>query len=248
MNGDIYINGEKMENIDEVRGKVGYVTQFDNLFPRSTVFENFNFVANMNYGHRLSKEEISDMVESLIKYLRLEKCRNTIIGSDTIRGVSGGERKRVSIGNEIIGNPSLLFLDEPTTGLDATTALEVMELARTLARQNKTVITTIHQPSFAILDCFDNILTLVKGQIIYWGPPRGIPKYFADIGLVMPAMTNPADFMMRIVNSTDIIESNREARRQVKKKFGIGKYAKNYELKHDEKTAKTLEVHSLLRA
>ena len=167
--------------------------------------------------------------------MRLEKCRNTIIGNETIRGLSGGESKRVSVGIELIGNPSLLFMDEPTTGLDATTALEVMEVARILARQNKTVITTIHQPSFAILDCFDNIITLLKGDIIYWGPPRGIPKYFADIGLVMPAMTNPADFMMKIVNESDIIESNKESRRQAKKNFGLGRYAKDRELKHDEK-------------
>ena len=67
MNGDIYINGEKMKNIDKVSGKIGYVTQFGSLAPQSTVFENFHFVANMNYGNKLSKEEILDIVESIIK-------------------------------------------------------------------------------------------------------------------------------------------------------------------------------------
>ena len=226
MNGDIYINGEKMKDIDKVRSKIGYITQFSDFYTKSTVSENFNFVADMIYANILSKKEISDIVESIIKQLRLEICRDTIIGNDSIRGLSGGERKRVAIGVELIGNPSLLFMDEPTTGLDAATALEVMELAKILAKQNKTVITTIHQPSFEILDCFDNILTLVDGKIIYWGPPRGIPAYFAEIGLVMPAATNPADFIMRIVNNSDILDTNRKLRRQARKAIESEEYIK----------------------
>ena len=238
MNGDIYVNGEKIKNINKFRNKIGYVTQFNNLPPRSTPFENFTFVANMIYSNKLSKKGISDMVEETIKFLSLERCRNTIIGNDEIRGLSGGERKRVEVGIEIIGNPSLLFMDEPTTGLDASTALDVMKLARMLARQNKTIITTIHQPSFEILDCFDNILTLVQGNIVYWGPPRGIPGYFAEMGLIMPALTNPADFMMRVVNEDDILTTNKEARRAAKELVGISHYA-NKGLQHDEKKSTT---------
>jgi len=187
--------------------------------PKSTVEENFRFVANLIYSSKLTKAKIDEIIEATIKSLRLQNVRNTIVGSETVRGLSGGERKRVSVGIELITNPSILFMDEPTTGLDATTALEIMEIARMLAEQNKTVITTIHQPSFEILDCFDNILCLVQGCVVYWGPPRGIPGYFANMGLNMPPLTNPADYVMRIVDEADIIATNDERRRNMRREI-----------------------------
>ena len=235
MNGDIYINGEKMKNIDKVRSKIGYVTQFDSLLPKSTLFESFTFAANLIYNNILSKEEISDIVESMINQLRLEKCRNSFIGSEAIRGLSGGERKRVAIGIELIGNPSLLFMDEPTTGLDASTALEVIEVAKLLIGQKKTIITTIHSASFEILNCFDNIITMISGHIVYWGPPKGIPIYLSNIGLKMPAKTNPADYMMRVVNESDILITNQEARRKAKEALGFFEFNFDKDLNHDEK-------------
>lgn len=211
-----------MKDINKVRNKIGYITQFDDLNPKSTVEENFQFIANMIYSTKFNKRQITDIVDNTIKSLRLEKVRNTKIGNETIRGLSGGEKKRVSIGNELIGAPSLMFMDEPTTGLDASTALEVIEFGKLLANQNKTVITTIHQPSFEILECFDNILCLVQGHMVYWGPPRGIPGYFANIGLMMTPMTNPADYIMRIVNDSDILLENQEKRRMFRREIETG--------------------------
>ena len=235
INGDIFINGEKMQDIDKIRDKVGYVTQFDDQMPKSTVEENFRFVANLIYSSKLTKAKIDEIIEATIKSLRLQNVRNTIVGSETVRGLSGGERKRVSVGIELITNPSILFMDEPTTGLDATTALEIMEIARMLAEQNKTVITTIHQPSFEILDCFDNILCLVQGCVVYWGPPRGIPGYFANMGLNMPPLTNPADYVMRIVDEADIIATNDERRRNIRREIDKQEVV-NSEKKSDNKS------------
>jgi ABC-type multidrug transport system ATPase subunit len=95
----------------------------------------------------VSREERQRIVEDLILELGLTSCADVKVGNAFIKGISGGERKRTSIGVELITNPSIIFLDEPTTGLDSTTALQVILLLKTLAKQGKTVISTIHQPS-----------------------------------------------------------------------------------------------------
>ena len=96
-------------------------------------------------------------------------------------------------------------MDEPTTGLDGSTALDVMQLVKAQAIKTKrTVVTTIHQPSFEISECFDNIMCIVKGHLVYFGPPDKVGKYWAQLGMHMEDFTNPCDFMMRIVNDSDI--------------------------------------------
>lgn len=116
---------------------------------------------------KLSAKERKERVENLIKDLGLTKCADTRVGNQLIRGLSGGERKRASIGVELITNPSLIFLDEPTTGLDSTTALNVLELLKALADNGRNVVSTIHQPSSEIFNQFDNLMLMVRGNIIY---------------------------------------------------------------------------------
>lgn len=106
-------------------------------------------------------------VENLINDLGLKNCANTLIGNTLIRGISGGERKRTSIGVELLNNPSLMFLDEPTTGLDSATALHVLLILKNLAKSGRTIISTIHQPSSEIFSVFDKLMLLVQGEIIY---------------------------------------------------------------------------------
>jgi ABC-type multidrug transport system ATPase subunit len=103
----------------------------------------------------------------LLRDLGLEKCANTKIGSELIRGISGGERKRTSIGVELLTNPSMIFLDEPTTGLDSNTAVTIMYLLRDMANNGRTVVSVIHQPSTEIFNKFDKLILLCKGNIIY---------------------------------------------------------------------------------
>jgi ABC-type multidrug transport system ATPase subunit len=158
INGSLYINGQKLKDLTSIKAKIGYVTQFDNLNARATVEECSSFVADMLYAKTLTPAQRQALVNNTVNSLRLGKCRDTIVGDGTVRGCSGGERRRVSIGCELILGPSLLLIDEPTTGLDAMTALESMQIVRGLAAEGKTIVITIHQPSFEILDCFDNIL------------------------------------------------------------------------------------------
>jgi energy-coupling factor transporter ATP-binding protein EcfA2 len=130
IDGDIFLNGKQLKDLKSIKGKIGYVTQFDDLYALATVEECFDFVADMLYQKIMTREERKELTNHTIDQLRLDKCRGTIIGNELIRGCSGGERKRVSIGCQLIMKPSILFMDEPTTGLDAMTALESMQIGR----------------------------------------------------------------------------------------------------------------------
>ena len=120
--------------------------QDDIILPTFTPRETFKFVADLRLGNK-SEEEKKEIVNNLLDVLGLNKCADTYVGNHMIKGISGGERKRTSIGMELLVNPSLIFLDEPTTGLDSTTALNLIRLLKNLADNGRTIISTIHQPS-----------------------------------------------------------------------------------------------------
>jgi ABC-type multidrug transport system ATPase subunit len=106
--------------------------------------------------------------------LGLNGCRGTVIGDSVTKGVSGGERKRVSIGVELLTYPDILFLDEPTSGLDAFNAFNIIETIKKLAvEQNKIIMLTIHQPRTDILELFDQIILLSVGKTVYFGSTEG---------------------------------------------------------------------------
>lgn len=118
-----------------------------------------------------------------------------------MKGVSGGERKRTSIGVELITNPNLIFLDEPTTGLDSFTATSVMETLGDLAKkEGRTVVSTIHQPNSDIYSSFDRLLLLAKGKIIYMNKAELAVDYFASIDFQCPELSNPADYFMTMMS------------------------------------------------
>ena len=126
--------------------------------------------------------DYQEIVENLIESLGLQKAANTKIGGSLVKGISGGERKRTSIGVELITNPSLIFLDEPTTGLDSYTAQNVFRLLKDLAVSGRTVVLTIHQPSSEIFEMFDQLMLMAAGKVIYMNSAdRGV-DYFRSIG------------------------------------------------------------------
>lgn len=139
-------------------------------------------------------------VEEIISELRLNKCQNTKIGGPLVKGVSGGERKRTSIGVELITDPNLIFLDEPTTGLDSFTAASVVETMKELSQGGRTVISTIHQPNSDIFGNFDRLMLMALGKIIYFNEARLAVDYFAGIGQKCPELSNPADFFMSMMS------------------------------------------------
>ncbi|KAL7092326.1 hypothetical protein ACP275_12G159300 [Erythranthe tilingii] len=189
-----------------LKSRIGFVTQDDVLFPHLTVKETLTYAARLRLPRRLTKDEKYQRAADVIYELGLENCQDTMIGGSFVRGVSGGERKRVCIGNEILINPSLLFLDEPTSGLDSTTALRIVDTLHDIAEAGKTVITTIHQPSSRLFLKFDKLILLGKGSLLYFGKASEAMVYFTSIGCSPFIAMNPAEFMLDLANGnvTDI--------------------------------------------
>ncbi|XAR69841.1 hypothetical protein NMG60_11001577 [Bertholletia excelsa] len=183
-----------------LKSRVGFVTQDDVLFPHLTVKETLTYAARLRLPKTLTKQEKEKRAIDVIYELGLERCQDTMIGGSFVRGVSGGERKRVSIGNEIIINPSVLLLDEPTSGLDSTTALRIIEIIHDIAETGKTVITTIHQPSSRLFHKFDKLILLGKGSLLFFGKASEAMPYFSSIGCSPLIAMNPAEFLLDLAN------------------------------------------------
>ncbi|KAJ6864646.1 hypothetical protein NC651_035259 [Populus alba x Populus x berolinensis] len=183
-----------------LKSRIGFVTQDDVLFPHLTVKETLTYAALLRLPKTLTKEQKQKRAIDVIYELGLERCQDTMIGGSFVRGVSGGERKRVCIGNEIIINPSLLFLDEPTSGLDSTTALRIVQLLQDIAEGGKTVVTTIHQPSSRLFHKFDKLILLGKGSLLYFGKASEAMLYFSSIGCDPLIAMNPAEFLLDLAN------------------------------------------------
>ncbi|KAH3759543.1 ABC transporter [Pelomyxa schiedti] len=176
--------------------KAVYVKQQDLLPPTSTVRECLTFSAMLRLPSSSTTEEKLKRVAEVESALGLTKCANTKIGGDFIRGVSGGERKRTAIGTEIISNPDIIVLDEPTTGLDSSTAYHVVKILQELARSGKIVICTIHQPRSNTFFLFDKLLLLNHGQMVYFGNALDSLSYFKPFGYKCPKNENGADFLL----------------------------------------------------
>ncbi|CAH9137191.1 unnamed protein product, partial [Cuscuta epithymum] len=198
LSGKITYNGQPYSG--SIKRQTGFVAQDDVLHPHLTVQETLMFTALLRLPQSLSREEVSDHVESVITELGLSKCRCSMIGGALFRGISGGEKKRVSIGQEMLINPSLLLLDEPTSGLDSTTAMKILTTVKQLATGGRTVVTTIHQPSSRLYHMFDKVILLSEGCPIYYGSAPNALQYFSSIGFSTPLTVNPADLMLDLAN------------------------------------------------
>lgn len=197
--GYVLVDGKVVTS--ELRLRSAYVVQDDILMGTLSVRENLLFSANLrlNPKHHSTSEK-NDRVNAIIEDLGLVDCADTKIGTEFLRGVSGGERKRCSIGMELITSPSLLFLDEPTTGLDSNTANCIISLLHKLSRRGKTVIFSIHQPRYSIFKQFDHLTLMHKGEVVYAGAANYAMEYFTDLGYQIEPFDNPADFFMDISN------------------------------------------------
>lgn len=177
----------------------------------------------------MTREEIEGIVQGTIMEMGLQDCADRRIGNWHLRGISGGEKKRLSIALEILIRPYLLFLDEPTSGLDSASAFFVVQTLRNIARDGRTVISSIHQPSSEVFALFDNLFLLSSGEVVYFGETkmavevtvllfnsaifvvtlishptltsRPILQFFAEAGFPCPSRRNPSDHFLRCINS-----------------------------------------------
>ncbi|BFZ05517.1 hypothetical protein BsWGS_08556 [Bradybaena similaris] len=179
---------------------VGYVVQDDTVMGTLSIRENIQFSAALRLPSSVSRGERIERVNNVIKELGLDKCADTKVGNEFIRGVSGGERKRCSIGMELILSPPVLFLDEPTTGLDADTAYTVLRFLKRLSSRGRTIIFSIHQPRYAIFCLFDQLLLLAGGCVLFNGPTCEALDFFSSQGFRCEVHNNPPDFFLDVIN------------------------------------------------
>ncbi|KAL5204211.1 hypothetical protein ABZP36_009082 [Zizania latifolia] len=183
-----------------VQRRTGFVAQDDVLHPHLTVRETLLFCAMLRLPTSAPAAAKAAAAEAVIAELGLAACADTIVGNAFVRGVSGGERKRVSIGHEMLVNPSLLVLDEPTSGLDSTAAARLVATLSALARKGRTVVMSVHQPSSRVYRMFDSVLLLAEGSCLYFGAGRDAMDYFSSVSFSPAFHVNPADFMLDLAN------------------------------------------------
>jgi ABC-type multidrug transport system ATPase subunit len=180
----------------KIRTMFAFVAQEDALHEPSTPRQALQFSARLRLPKSTTKKEIDDLVETYIKELGIASAADTIIGGGLRKGISGGEKRRVSIGVELISQPNIIFLDEPTSGLDSFAAKQVMGLLQKVAKAGNIVLFTIHQPSSDVFASFDRLILLHKARLMYSGLVSNITRDFEANHFPIPPNYNPADWIL----------------------------------------------------
>ncbi|POM58231.1 Pleiotropic drug resistance protein ABC Superfamily, partial [Phytophthora palmivora] len=217
--GDVTFNGLSrgtlMKRLPQL---VAYVPQNDKHLPTLTVKETLEFAHACNGGSLSTRDEKHLVYGSpeenqaaldaaramykhhpdvIIRQFGLEKCQNTVVGDAMLRGVSGGERKRVTTGEMVFGNKFVVMMDEISTGLDSAATFDIISAQRSLAKAfNKTIVISLLQPSPEVFELFDEVVLLNDGYVMYHGPRSEALSYFEDKGFKRPPNRDVADFLM----------------------------------------------------
>jgi ABC-type multidrug transport system ATPase subunit/uncharacterized tellurite resistance protein B-like protein len=180
--GKVLINGYDIHNEkDKIEGIIGYVSQDDLLIEELTVFQNLFYNAKLCFDH-LSDSEIAKKVIDVLNDLGLYETKDLKVGSPLEKTISGGQRKRLNIGLELIRQPTVMFVDEPTSGLSSRDSENIMDLLKELSLKGKLIFVVIHQPSSDIFKMFDKLLILdLGGYPIYYGNPVDGVIYFKKL-------------------------------------------------------------------
>ncbi|KAI9159751.1 hypothetical protein LWI28_001596 [Acer negundo] len=198
MTGNILLNGKKAP-IDS--RDVSYVTQDDYFLGTLSVREILTYSSHLRLPSKMTNNEIDEIVQETIVKMGLQDCAEKKIGNWHLRGISTGEKRRLSIGVEILTQPKVLLLDEPTSGLDSASAFFVLLVLNSIAHDGRIVVCSIHQPSSHLFDLFDDLLLLSNGETIYFGDAKLAVKFFAEAGFPCPTRRNPSDHFLRCINS-----------------------------------------------
>jgi ATP-binding cassette subfamily G (WHITE) protein 2 len=191
--GEFRLNGRYYSR-SILKSMSAYVMQDDLLHAELTVQETLNYTARLRMGSSMTDQQRQARIDEVLRLLGISHTRNVIIGNTRRKGISGGERKRVSVAMELLNRPKLIFLDEPTSGLDSSTALSVCEALKNLTIVGEcTVVTTIHQPQPKIFALFDNLMLMKQGNLVYQGSARRVDLYLEQLGFPLPADMSMAD-------------------------------------------------------
>jgi len=206
----------------EIRQQIAFVAQDDSLQITSTPRESIRFSAKLRLPRRVTNEELDELTERMLQELGLTKCADIIVGGPLLKGISGGERKRTSVGVELVVKPAVIFLDEvsrqicscaaslvlyhisthqpttykPTSGLDSYSAMQLIKVLKKVAKAGSSVLFTIHQPSSDVFSSFDQIILMNNGRVMASGQVEDLFSFFQERGWPVPNHYNPADWMM----------------------------------------------------
>jgi ABC-type multidrug transport system ATPase subunit len=199
---DVKLDGKSVDPTDvSVRQHIAFVEQDDTLCISATPREAIFFSAKLRLPKSYMDEQLHTLTDRMLTELGLQGCADTIIGGTLTKGISGGERKRTSVGVELVTQPSIVFLDEPTSGLDSFSALQLVQVLDKVARAGASVLFTIHQPQSDIFDMFDCMILMNKGQVMYQGDVENMTDYFESRGHPLPPKYNPADYVMIVAQT-----------------------------------------------
>ncbi|GAA6022493.1 hypothetical protein JCM11491_001696 [Sporobolomyces phaffii] len=197
--GHIHVDG--IEPSGDYYRNAGFVEQFDLHDDRASVREALEFSALLRNDAAMPRAEKLAYVDTVLDLLDLTHLQDAIIGTSS-DGLNPEQRKRLTIAVEVVSRPSILFCDEPTTGLDTKSAFRVVKLLRRLSRTGLAVICTIHQPSAETFSVFDDVLLLQRGgKQVYFGPRTGAVPYFTSNTPTAQTHVNPADFLLDVTKT-----------------------------------------------
>jgi ABC-type multidrug transport system ATPase subunit/ABC-type multidrug transport system permease subunit len=207
ISSDVRLSNYQVDPTDiEVRKRIAFVAQDDSLQITATPREAIRFSAKLRKPKHMSDEELERLTSTMLSALGLERCADVLVGGALLKGISGGERKRTSVGVELVTSPALVFLDEPTSGLDSFNAVQLCQLLKKVAEAGSSVLFTIHQPSSEIFNSFDRLILLNMGRVMYQGLVADVPDYFASRGFAIPPNYNPADWIMYVALTKSVKE------------------------------------------
>eukprot|EP00928_Gymnodinium_smaydae_P025791 TRINITY_DN20444_c0_g1_i2.p1 TRINITY_DN20444_c0_g1~~TRINITY_DN20444_c0_g1_i2.p1 ORF type:complete len:671 (-),score=148.62 TRINITY_DN20444_c0_g1_i2:158-2146(-) len=197
--GRVTLNGRPL-TFEMFRQHAVYVEQYDTHWAFLTCQETMRYAAALYVpGNRVEQRE---RVEQIMLKLGLNECKDAYAGNKFFKGMSGGQKKRLTLGMALLKAPVLMLLDEPTSGLDAASTASVMQALKDMCREcNLIAVATIHQPSTEVFMGFRNVMFMANGRTAYCGGTADVAAYCASIGKPLPPETNPADFFLEITNS-----------------------------------------------
>eukprot|EP01135_Chromosphaera_perkinsii_P002064 Nk52_evm25s216 gene=Nk52_evmTU25s216 len=220
--GDILVNGKPLNETPGYYKYTGYSPLQEILYPTLTVRETLTYTAKLRLDpEEYTEERRTEVVNMVLERLGMEECADTLVGGGPIRGISGGQKRRLTIGCALVSLPRVLTLDEPTNGLDSANALSLIKYLKDVSQGGVPVVMTLQQPSFEIFNHFDDVILMAGRKLLYHGPVVTLESYINGLGFRTPdANENPADYYLDVTTFLQLQTDPVEDQRALNTKYG----------------------------